>query len=182
MSKALIVIDVQKAFEHPSWGKRNNQNAEEHIKRLIDYWRKWNETIIHIQHISTNPKSLFFFEHDTAHFKEIVQPLGDEIVIQKQVNSAFIGTDLEKILHEKQIRDVVIVGLTTPHCVSTTIRMSANLGFKTTVIADATAAFELTDHKGITYDAETIHSISLATLHGEFADVKSIDEWLKEMS
>ncbi|MCM2677546.1 cysteine hydrolase family protein [Alkalicoccobacillus plakortidis] len=180
MNKALIVIDVQKAFEHGAWGERNNLQAEENILRLVEKCRTQNQMIIFVQHTSTNPKSHFYIEDECVKFKDYMKPLKDEVVIQKQVNSAFIGTDLEKILHENKVDEVVIVGLTTPHCVSTTTRMSANLGFKTTLISDATAAFELTDQNGITYDAKTIHQVSLATLHEEFAEVRTTEEWLGE--
>lgn len=87
------------------------------------------------------------------------------------MNSAFIGTDLEDYLRSKEITSVVITGLTTPHCISTTTRMRSNLGFQTMLISDATAAFELKDHMGISYDPETVHQVSLATLHDEFAAI-----------
>ena len=88
--------------------------------------------------------------------KEIVEPIDDEVIITKKVNSSFIGTNLEKHLKENEISTVVITGLTTPHCVSTTTRMSGNLGFNTYLISDATAAFGLKDQNDRYYDAETI--------------------------
>lgn len=99
-------------------------------------------------------------------------------MIQKKVNSSFIGTNLEEQLRSNHIDTVVIAGLTTPHCVSTTKRMSGNLGFDTYLISDATAAFGLTDQTGTYFDPETIHRLSLATLHEEFATVLTTERLL----
>jgi nicotinamidase-related amidase len=57
--------------------------------------------------------------------------------------------------------------------------MSGNLGFNTYLISDATAAFGMKDHNGKYYDAETIHNISLATLHDEFATVLKTEELIR---
>ncbi|WP_027409405.1 cysteine hydrolase family protein [Anoxybacteroides tepidamans] len=177
---ALVIIDVQQGFEDDVWGKRNNPNAEERIRHLLQLWRTLQWPVIHIQHVSTNPYSPLSPNGRGVLFKEIVKPLDGEKVIQKNVNSAFIGTDLESYLKQHNIADVVIVGLTTPHCVSTTVRMSGNLGFNTYVISDATAAFGLRGPDGIYYDADQIHNISLATLHGEFATVLTAEELIKQ--
>lgn len=139
MRKALLVIDVQKAFEDKKWGTRNNPYAEENIAQILEHFRREGDTVIHIQHGSSHPDSRFYIGKEGVKFKEIVTPLAQELVIQKTMNSAFIGTNLENCLKEMDVEHVVIVGLTTPHCVSTTTRMSGNLGFHTTLIADATA-------------------------------------------
>ncbi len=67
-----------------------------------------------------------------------MKPHPNEPIIQKQVNSAFIGTNLKELLDEKGLKTLVIVGLTTNHCVSTTTRMAGNFGYATYVVADAT--------------------------------------------
>ncbi len=113
--------------------------------------------------------------------KEIVEPIDNEVIIMKRVNSSFIGTNLEEFLKVNGITTVVITGLTTPHCVSTTTRMSGNLGFETYLISDATAAFGMKDQNGTYYyDAATIHNISLATLHDEFATILTTEQLISE--
>lgn len=57
--EVLILIDQQKAMEHPLWGPRNNRQAEANILRLLDAWRRRGAPIIHVKHDSTNPNSPF---------------------------------------------------------------------------------------------------------------------------
>jgi nicotinamidase-related amidase len=108
--------------------------------------------------------------------------LPEEKQFRKSFNSAFIGTDLEKYLQEHDISSLVIVGLTTDHCVSTSTRMAANLGFNVTLISDATATFDREGYDGAPYSADDIHKINLVSLNGEFCIVRSTEEVLKEIA
>ena len=102
---------------------------------------------------------------------EALKPKNDEPLIIKDVNSAFIGTDLKERLDSQNINKLVIVGLTTNHCISTTTRMAGNLGFDVLLISDATATFDRKGLNGKTYSSEMIHETALASLHEEFAEV-----------
>lgn len=163
----LLLIDVQNFFNNPDLGKRNNLEAEENMAELLKVWRETNRPIVHIKHIS-NPS----LPHNPGRdIKEIVAPLPEEPVFIKQVNSAFIGTNLEEHLRNKRIETLVIVGLTTDHCVSTTTRMGKNLGFNPYIVSDATATFERVSFDGKLYSAEEIHNLALVSLSDEFATV-----------
>lgn len=175
---ALIIVDVQKGFDEPVWGERNNPQAEENICRLLEAWRKHGHPVFHVQHMSLSPTSPLNPTHPGNAIKDALQPLTGEPLIQKNVNSAFIGTDLEQQLRKRGCKSLVIVGLTTPHCVSTTTRMAGNLGFEPYLVSDATAAFELTGHNGRKYSAQEIHDVTLATLHNEFATIVETNDLL----
>ncbi len=170
-NSVLLIIDVQKGFDDPVWGNRNNPHAEQNIARLLEAWRKSNRPVFHVQHLSLFPNSPLHASHPGSAIKEAVMPHEGEYLFQKHVNSAFIGTDLEHQLRAHGYETLVIVGLTTPHCISTTARMAGNLGFQTFLVADAVAAFDLIGHDGRKYTAEEIHNVSLATLNEEFATV-----------
>lgn len=180
-SAVLLIIDVQQGFDDPSRGNRNNPHAEENIAKLLELWRRTDHPIIHVQHLSQEEQSPLRADSPGSQFKAQAQPHAHELIIQKRVNSAFIGTHLEQILHTHHFDTLVIVGLTTDHCVSTTTRMAGNLGFQTYVVSDATATFERTGYDGRKYSAQEIHDVALVSLHHEFAtvtDTQSIIEML----
>lgn len=180
MNSALVIVDVQKGWDDDFWGKRNNPEAEKNIARLLDAWRSSRRPVVFFQHMSRNPKSPLFPGQAGNEIKEIVRPIDDEKVFTKSVNSCFIGTGFEDWLRENGIDTLVIVGITTQHCVSTTARMSGNLGFRTFVVSDATVAFEAKGVNGVKYDAETVHALSLATIMDEFATVLNTETMLKK--
>jgi len=168
---ALVLIDVQKGFDSPYWGKRNNPRAEKNMEILLTAWRKAKMPVVHVQHHSTDPESPLFPGQTGNEFKDAFEPIYGEHVEKKQVNSAFIGTTLESYLRTNRVDTLVIAGLTTDHCVSTSTRMAGNLGFTTYVAADATATFNRTGYDGKTFSAEEIFATALASLNGEFATV-----------
>ena len=174
---ALILIDIQKGFDNVEYwgGQRNNLDAEKNAGKLLKLWRKNELPIFHIQHCSSMPTSLLNETNKGNEFKDVVKPVGEEPIIKKNVNSAFIGTDLKKRLDIEKITKLVIVGLTTDHCVSTTTRMAGNFGFDTFLVSDATATFNKKGLDGKNFSAELIHETALASLNGEFATVVTTD-------
>lgn len=172
---ALLIIDVQQGLDEPRLGARNNPAAERNMARLLAKWRARGRPIFHVQHMSTELDSPLRPELPGNAIKREVAPIGGEAVIQKRVNSAFIGTDLRERLEAAGIESLVVVGLTTDHCISTTVRMADKLGFRATVVADATAAHERFSYDGKHFAAETVHELALANLHREFAAILTTD-------
>ena len=168
----LLVVDVQNGFDRFNEDlHRNNPALEANIARLQRAWRDTGRPLIHVQHLSRRPDSPLRPHQPGCEIKDAVRPLPGERVVQKSVNSAFIGTDLEAELRHRGYTTLVIAGMQTNLCVSTTARMAGNLGFKTYVVSDATATFDNVGPDGIRYGAELLHNVALADLHGEFATV-----------
>jgi nicotinamidase-related amidase len=130
-SAALIVIDVQQAIDDPSWGQRNNPEAEQNIAALLAVWRDSGRPIYHVRHDSSEPDSTYRPGQPGNDFKPEAAPLEGETVIVKRVNSAFIGTELEARLRAGGQQILLVMGVITNNSVEATVRMAGNLGFDT---------------------------------------------------
>lgn len=170
---ALIIIDQQKGILHPRLGRRNNPQAEERMLELLALWRLRGRPVIHVQHLSRSPDSVFWPEQDGVEFQERFVPQGGEWLIQKQVPDAFCASGLEAQLREAGIGQLIIVGVATNNSVESTARTAGNLGFDTWVLEDACFTFDKADYFGTPRTAEEVHGMSLGNLHGEYATVVS---------
>jgi nicotinamidase-related amidase len=163
---ALIPIDVQQGFDYPGWPKRNNPAMEANGQALLAAWRATGFPLIHVRHDSIHADSTLHPDHPGNAFRPGFEPRPGEPVVGKSVNAALIGTDLDLRLRRLGVTTVVLFGISTDMCVSTTARVAANMGYRVVVVGDACACFEL---DGIA--ADDIHRAHLATLNHEFADV-----------
>jgi nicotinamidase-related amidase len=175
----LIVIDLQKAIDHPSWGERNNPQAERNIASLLHAWRSTARPIIHVRHDSVEPESYYRPGQSGNEFKPEAQPLPGELVLAKRTNSAFVGTDLEPLLRSSGRNLLVIAGVITNNSVEATVRMAGNLGFETYLVEDATFTFGRKDWRGTFRTAEEVHAMSLANLDGEYCTVVETNSVLR---
>ena len=175
---ALLLVDIQKGLDDLAFygGERNNPNAEANCQKILTHCRNSGIQVFHVKHNSTNPESPLFKGKLGNEIKSQVFPKHQEPVIEKNANSAFINTNLEAQLRSQHIHSLIIVGLTTEHCISTTARMAANLGFDVKIVSDATAAFNKIGIQGEQYSAEVIHLTSLAALKDEFATIYNTEE------
>ena len=198
---ALILIDIQNAFLNSTfWGpSRSNPAFEANATHLLSTYRSLVSStrdspplhkIIHVAHASLSSDfSILSRTSPGFKFQPFAEPLPSEDVVEKNVNSAFIGTDLENILKrhfDGQPGKLYILGLTTDHCVSTTTRMAGNLGVcdapngekgEVILVEDATAAWQKREGS---FDAELVHKVHAESLE-EFATVEKtenvLDSW-----
>ncbi len=175
---ALLVIDVQRAFDfwEAAGKRRNNPDAILRIADLLAAFRAARAPVLHVRHRGSQPGSSFAVDGPGYQVRDEARELAGEPVVTKQVNSAFIGTDLEARLRAAAVRSVVVCGATTNHCVETTARMAGNLGFDTWLARDATWTFDRTGPDGDEHTAEAIHAMTLSNLSDEFARIASTAE------
>jgi nicotinamidase-related amidase len=179
MEPALIVIDFQKAIDHPKWaryGPRNNPDAERNIAQLLSAWRASSLPIYHVRHDSREPESTYRPGQPGNDFKPEAAPEPGETIIVKHVHSAFIGTGLEARLRGAGHLSLVIAGVITNNSVEATVRMGANLGFEIYLVEDACFTFARPDWRGRLRSAEEVHAMSLANLSGEYCTVVTTEK------
>jgi nicotinamidase-related amidase len=167
---ALVVVDVQKAFDDADyWGRRNNPECETNVARLIAAWRSADRALVYVRHE--------FESYDRA-FKDVVDGEPD-LLVNKTVNSAFYGTpDLDEWLRSRGVGAIALCGITTDHCVETTARMGANLGYEVLFALDATHTFDRTGPDGTVMTADELARATATSLHEEFATIVRTAELL----
>ncbi|KAI8813137.1 putative isochorismatase family hydrolase [Cladochytrium replicatum] len=194
MTTCLLVVDVQEGLNHPTYygSSRSNPSFDSNLNKLLAAFRAAAAanpsafTVIHVHHHSRWPESPLHLINSPAGVGAMAcsKPDGDELVLTKDVNSAFIGTPLESVLKERGVTRLVIVGLTMEHCVTTTTRMAKNLGVTDRVdsasgkkvegevilVEDAVAAFGAGK-----FDAQTIHDVHIESIRNEFANIMSTE-------
>jgi nicotinamidase-related amidase len=165
---ALVVVDVQKAFDDAAlWGRRNNPSCEANVAGLIAAWRAAGRPIVFVQHE---------FETADRAFKAVVTGEPD-LLVSKEVNSAFYGSpDLDAWLRSRRLGAIALCGITTDHCVETTARMGANLGYEVLFALDATHTFDRTGPDGTVMTADELARATATQLHEEFATIVTTAE------
>jgi nicotinamidase-related amidase len=167
---ALLIIDMQQGIQRLGQA-RNNSEAETRIASLLGHWRQAGWPLVHIRHISREAGSVFAPGQSGALFQTELAPLPAEQVFEKNVTDAFTHSGLERWLHVRGIRALVIAGVASENSVEATARSASNLGFATQVVADACYTFGKVDYSGRPRSAEEVHDMAMANLRDEYAEV-----------
>lgn len=170
---ALLVIDIQNTYLEPdedpveaarwqSFYTRMSDIVIPNNKRLIDWARSEGIEVIfaRIACQKTNGRDrslsqkkpgfnylLLPKDSEDSQIVSELNPLNDEIVITKTTDSALTGTNLRLILHNMGIKDVIVSGIFTDQCVSSTVRSLADESFGVLVVHDACAAATMKLHE-----------------------------------
>lgn len=191
---ALLVIDVQNTYlnvsddkaEADRWAPfrdRMHGTVIPNARKLQDWARENGIEILHAriacQKTDGRDRSLsqkkpgFNYlllpkdEHESQIVDELA-PVGDEIVVTKTTDSALTGTNLRLMLHNMGIERVIVAGIFTDQCVSSTVRSLADESFEVVVIEDCCAAAtqELHENELRIINMIYCHVMSLAEVQG----------------
>lgn len=167
----LIPIDMQRAFDLPGRPRRWNSDLDRNGLALLEAWRERRLPVIHVRNDAIDSGSWFHPTHPGHAWRAGFEPGRGESLVSKSVNSAFIGTDLDLRLRRLGADAIVLFGMRTDMCVSSTARSGANIGWRVIVVADACDCCDLPDPFGPgVIQAEDAHRVHLATLGDEYAE------------
>lgn len=170
----LLVIDTQKLI--------TNEELYEfdifvsNIKKLIHTSRTNNIEVIYIRHDDGEGTKLTKGT-DGFEIYEKFQPINNEKIFDKNVNSAFNGTGLLEYLTDSGEKDIIIAGLQTDYCIDATIKCGFEHGFKLIVPAHANTTVNnkfMSAEQSYQYYNEFIWN-------GRYAECISLDETIKRM-
>lgn len=178
MNTALLLIDIQN--DYFAGGKNPLEGADPAgrvASGLLSYARAQSLPIVHVQHLMMGAHPPFFAANsEGAKIHQSVAPQEGEMVIVKHYPNAFRETSLLAWLRERGINRLLVGGMMTHMCVDTTVRAAFDLGFATTLIADACATKTLSwgDNQVSALQVQTAY---LSALNGTFATVQSAQSW-----
>jgi nicotinamidase-related amidase len=169
----LIVIDAQNEYLDGKLPLPGVKPALANIARLLGKARADGGRIVHVQHRGRaggafDPATRAFAIADEA------APGPGETVVEKPLPNSFAGTTLNETLASMGVKRLVLAGFMTHMCVSSTARAALDLGYQTTVVADACATRDLPAAGGDIAAAD-LHRAELAALADRFSIVCDAD-------
>jgi nicotinamidase-related amidase len=167
---ALILIDCQNTYREGVMQLEGVEPALRECAILLARARSGGTPVIHIQH-DAGPGSPYDVRAPIGQIADIVAPRPGEKVITKAYPSSFEKTDLDEELQRLGAKDLVIAGFMTHVCVNSTTRAAFNHGYRSTVVANATATRSLPNPNGGSVAAKDLHDSALAMLADMFAIV-----------
>lgn len=166
MSKrAVVVVDLQNDY-WPSgkWPLVGIEQAAANAAKVIRNARAAGDAVFHVRHEFPSPAAPFFAPGtDGAEINPAVGPLEGEPVIVKSHPNAFRDTALKRMLDEKGVEEVVVVGAMSHMCIAATARAASDYGYATIVVHDACATRDV-DFDGATVPAAQVHAANMGAL------------------
>jgi nicotinamidase-related amidase len=167
----LIVIDAQREYVDGKLPLSGVESALTEIGSLLARARKAGAPIIHIKHRG-RPGGAFGPDTPGFDIADAAAPSGAEAVIEKSLPNAFAGTRLQVALDGLGCKQLILTGFMTHMCVEATARAALDHGFKSTVVAAATATRDLPDPlTGNAVPATEVQRNALAALADRFATI-----------
>lgn len=166
MTKALVVIDVQKAmFQIPELVPLDGEAVVDRIAALIVTARETGTPVFFVQH-DGGPDDPFHRGKPGFPFHDKLTPRATDDVTIKHRGSAFNGTDFDAKLRGTGIDTLIICGMQSEYCVDSAVRGAVERGYRVILVADGHSTFDTKVLK-----AADIIAHENETLSGSYAQV-----------
>ncbi|WP_435973618.1 isochorismatase family protein [Streptomyces sp. Qhu_M48] len=174
---ALIMIDFQNTYRTGVMRLDGAERAVAAGARLLAAARAAGTPVVHVVN-DGGEGTPYDIRAEIGAISDEVAPIEGEKVVVKQVPNAFHGTDLEETLKGLGVSgDLVIAGFMTHMCVLFTAQGAFNLGYRPTVVAEATATRPLAGPDGTVLPSDALRAASLTTVTDLFGTVaRTVDE------
>ncbi|MGW0904361.1 cysteine hydrolase family protein [Streptomyces sp. NPDC002853] len=172
---ALVLIDFQNTYRTGVMALNGAEEALAAGARLLERARAAGTPVVHVLNDGGEGTPYDIRAHIGA-ISDEVAPVEGEAVVVKQFPNSFHATELEKTLTDLGIapgsgKDLVLAGFMTHMCVNYTAQGAFNLGYRPTVVAEATATRSLTAPDGTVLQAAALQSAALTTITDLFGTV-----------
>jgi nicotinamidase-related amidase len=175
---ALVVIDIQNEYFDGKMPIPDGMKALKQSRKLVDFAHKKGMPVIFVRHEGPADGPQFAKGSHFAEFHKDLQPGKGDIVITKATPSSFVGTDLDAQLKKLGIKDLIVTGLMTHMCVSSTARDAVPLGYQVIIPEDATATRSLATWDNSVVDSKDLQRAALAGVADVFAEIKTTQQVL----
>lgn len=166
---ALLLIDIQEFyFPNGALPLFEPEKTAENAKKVLNYFRENNMTVIHIKHKASSGSEIH----------KLVEPIDGEKIITKTKANSFVDTDLLDYLKSQNITNIVLCGMQTHMCLEAATRAASDYGFTCTVVENACTTRDL-KYNNTVIKASDVHNSTLSTLKGTYAEIVTVDEFLK---
>ncbi len=174
--RAILVIDMQEGMADRIRAGRVpvNPDAPARIAAVLAHARGRGLPVVHVHHDDPDPASPFRRGQPGAEPMACAAPLPDEVVLWKHASSPFTGTGLDARLRGLNVTELVVAGAVAAFCVTSTVRMASDLGYRVLLPQDALLGFDLPAHDGGRIDAATVHRVTLSLLGADFATLTTV--------
>lgn len=173
---AVVIIDAQNEYVSGRLPLPGVEAALDNIAILLKAARAANAPVIHVQH-KGRAGGLFDPGADAFELATQAAAQSGETIVEKPLPNSFAQTNLQDVLAKTGRKSLIVAGFMTHMCVSSTVRAALDLGFRTTVVADAAGTRDLPDPTGgPALSAAELHRAALAGLADRFAVVAKLAE------
>lgn len=182
MSRALLVIDVQREYFEGAFPIRYPVGHLETILEVMDAAKKANIPTVVVRHHQPDPESPVFRKGSPMwQLHDEVESRPRDILIDKQLPGSFTNTPLERFLKERNVDTVCIAGYMTQVCCDTTARQAFHRGYQVEFLRDATGTLDV-ENKAGSVTAEQLHVSILVAQQMFMSDVIDKETWLQRIS